>query len=278
MTLNASMLHNIVKYHFIQIRIQVNQPNCSTFTKNIAMRRRWVIYIGFFIVLLTVFYFFLFSSVDFSASKLPVINSNVKAFDFINQDGQHFTEKEIEGKVYVADFFFTTCRGICPRMNANMRRVYDNFKNEPDFMIVSHTCMPETDSVPLIKAYEQLMRTGKLVKMADGSYRVIKDSANTTAEGLSNWTFLTGDKQLLYDMARQSYVIDNNQQDTTQKISDQFIHTQFFALVDKQRRVRGIYDGLKDDEIQKLLKDIKDLLKEKAPKSRFSNGFSNTPG
>lgn len=78
-------------------------------------------------------------------------------------------------------------------------------------------------------------------------------------------------------MARESYLIDNHQYDSLQNIGDQFIHTQFFALVDKQRRVRGIYDGLKEDEIQKLITDIKGLLKEKAVNSRFINGFSSTP-
>ncbi len=247
-----------------------------TFAKNELMRKKWLVYVGFFALLLAGFYFFLFYIIDFSASKLPVINSNVKTFDFTSQDGKHFTEKEVQGKVYVADFFFTTCRGICPRMNANMRRVYDAFKSDPRFMILSHTCMPETDSIPLMKAYAERMLTGKLVITADGSRRVVADSG-VTAPTEANWVFLTGDKQALYDMARQSYLIDNNQQDTAQKITDQFIHTQFFALVDKQRRVRGIYDGLKEEEIKKLLEDIPGLLKEKVPNSHFTNGFSNTP-
>ena len=78
-------------------------------------------------------------------------------------------------------------------------------------------------------------------------------------------------------MARQSYMIDNNKPDSTQTLADQFIHTQFFALVDNQRRVRGIYDGLNEDEMQKLFKDIKGLLKEKVVPKRFMNGFSNNP-
>jgi protein SCO1 len=240
------------------------------------MRKKWLFLIGFFVVLLTAFYVVLFNIVDFSASKLPVINANVKDFSFINQEGKIFSEKEIDGKVYVADFFFTTCRGICPRMNANMRRVFDAYKNESNFMVLSHTCMPETDSIPRLRAYAQLMLTGKLTRMTDGTYRVSPepDAPLPTAK---NWVFLTGDKTALYNMARQSYLIDNNQQDTAQKISDQFIHTQFFALVDKQRRVRGIYDGLKEEDVQKLLKDIPGLLKEKRPNSSFTNGFSNTP-
>jgi protein SCO1/2 len=147
-------------------------------------------------------------------------------------------------------------------MNANMRRVYDAFKSDPNFMIISHTCLPETDSVPVLKKYEQKMVGGKLTN-AGGIYKIEYDSTllSKNTPGNINWNFVTGDKAALYKMARQSYMIDNNKADTA-KIADQFIHTQLFALVDKQGRVRDIYDGLKEDEIQKLLSDIKDLLKE----------------
>ncbi len=240
------------------------------------MRRKILIYGGFFAALLVVFYFFLYRFADFSPSGLKVINENVQDFSFTDQDNRPFTQKEVEGKVYVAEYFFTTCAGICPKMNANMRRVYDAFKTEKDFLILSHTCMPETDSVPLLKAYEQKMLNGTLAKNADGSLR-IDDAANSAAATATNWFFITGDKAALYKMARESYIIDNNQQDTAQKITDQFLHTQFFALVDKQRRVRGIYDGLKAAEVDKLINDIPGLLKEKMPKGTFRNGFSNTP-
>lgn len=160
-----------------------------------------------------------------------------------------------------------------------MRRVFEAFKDEPDFMILSHTCMPETDSVPLLKAYEAKMINGKLEKNADGTYKIEYDS---TIKGQQpavnlNWNFVTGDKAALYKMARQGYGIDNGKPDTIQ-IKDQFIHTQFFALVDKQGRVRGmVYDGLNNDEVDKMISDIKGLLKEKVTTKRFMNGFSNTP-
>jgi protein SCO1/2 len=245
-----------------------------------------MIYIGFFVVLLAVFYLLLFNDYDFSRSNLAVRNDNVKDFSFVNQDGKEITERDVEGKVYVAEYFFTTCKGICPIMNANMRRVYDAFKDEPDFMILSHTCMPETDSVPLLKAYEAKMINGKLEKNADGSYKIEYDTASKLLNPKllnpkllnSNWNFVTGDKATLYKMARQDYGIDNGKPDTTQLMQDQFIHTQFFALVDKQRRVRGmVYDGLSNDEVDKLIKDIRGLLKEKVTTKRFMNGFSNTP-
>jgi len=201
----------------------------------------------------------------------------VQAFSFINQDGKTITEKSVEGKVYVTEYFFTTCKAICPKLNANMRRVFDEYKEEKNFMIISHTCMPEIDSVPVLKAYEQKMVNGKLIQKLDGSYKVEYDSTMKNNEQNNNWDFVTGDKSLLYRMARHSYLLDDNKSDTTQNISDQFIHTQLFALVDKQRRVRGIYDGLKEEEIQKLLSDIKSLLNERPADANLANGFSNTP-
>jgi protein SCO1/2 len=140
--------------------------------------------------------------------------------------------------------------------------------------------MPETDSVPLMKAYEQKMLKGTLVKNEDGSYKINSlgiDSASAPIAQKS-WYFVTGQKEELYKMARQGYMIDNGKPDSTQRIQDQFIHTQFFALVDRYGRVRAIYDGLKEEEIQKLLTDIKGVLKESVGSQRFVNGFSNNPG
>jgi protein SCO1/2 len=208
---------------------------------------------GFFIVLMAAFYFFLFAGTDYYKAKLPVLNY-VQNFSFTDQNGKQLTQKNVEGKVYVAEYFFTTCKGICPKMNANMKTVYDKFKNESDFAIISHTCMPETDSVPLMKAYSQKMG-------ADSS----------------NWHFVTGSKDSLYKMARESYLLDN-EKNNSMNIKDQFIHTQFFALVDKEGRVRGVYDGLKNDELEKLARDIKDLLKERKNPAVFNNStFTNNP-
>lgn len=234
-------------------------------------------YIGFFAILLGVFYYFVSGEHNFTDSKLAVINPLIPAFSFVNQDGKTITQKNTGDKVYVAEYFFTSCKGICPRMNANMRRVFDAYKNEKDFLILSHTCMPETDSVPLLKAYEQRMINGKLIKNEEGSYKIEKPAEMDTAINNPNWNFLTGDKTQLYKMARQGYMIDNGKPDSTQRMEDQFIHTQFFALVDRYGRVRAIYDGLKEDEIQKLIDDIAGLLKEKVDHTRFMNGFSNSP-
>jgi protein SCO1/2 len=242
------------------------------------MKNKLWIYVGFFAVLLGVFYLFFFRDYDFSASRLGVINPLVPEFKFVDQDGKILTQSDTDDKVYVAEYFFTTCKGICPKMNANMRRVFDQHKDNPKFMIISHTCMPEVDSVPILKAYEQKMINSLLVKNDDGSYKLnnLQGAADVKPDN-KNWHFVTGDKKELYDMARLGYMIDNGKPDSLQRIEDEFIHTQFFALVDKYRRVRGIYDGLKEDEVQKLMIDINGLLKEKVAPKRFMSGFTNNP-
>ena len=218
------------------------------------MSKKLLGYLGFFILLVGAFYFFLFRDNDMWKKKLAVI-SYVKPFRFTNQNGLPVTDKDLIGKVTVVEYFFTTCKGICPKMNTNMRGIYETFKNEPNFLILSHTCNPETDSVPLLKKY------------ADS----LKVNTNT-------WVFVTGRKDSLYRMARNAYLLDDPK-NSFEKIEDQFIHTQFFALVDKDGRVRSqIYDGLKKDEIEKLKKDISTLLVEKSSSGNFVNGiFSNNP-
>jgi protein SCO1/2 len=205
-----------------------------------------------FIVLLAAFYLVLFANTDYYKAKLPVM-TYVKDFSFTDQDGKPLTQRNVEGKVYVTEYFFTTCKGICPKMNANMKIIYEKYKSEPDFAIISHTCQPEVDSVPLLKAYSKTMDAGP------------------------NWYFVTGNKDSLYRMARESYLLDN-EKNTSMNIQEQFIHTQFFAVVDKEARVRGVYDALKMDEVDKLSRDIKDLLKEKKTPATFNNStFRNTP-
>ena len=246
----------------------------GSFAKIDTMNKKWMWYVGFFILLFGGYYIYVFSQTEIAQSPLPVINNNVHAFSFTNQNNKTVTENDVDGKVYVAEYFFTTCKGICPKMNANMRRVFDAHKADSNFAIVSHTCMPETDSVPLLKKYEQKMLNGKLIKNEDGSYKINYDTLTGNKQTPANpqWQFVTGNKTALYDMARHSYLIDNNKPDTAQNIGDQFIHTQLFALVDRQGRLRGVYDGLKEDEIQKLLRDADGLIKEKH-QTRILRGY-----
>jgi protein SCO1/2 len=205
------------------------------------MKRNIIIIGGLAVVVITGFWLLLSTTKGFFDVKLPVM-SYVQPFSFIDQNGQEVTEHNFDGKVYVAEYFFTTCKGICPKMNANMQTVYEKYKDDKNFAILSHTSMPETDSVPLMKQYEE---------------KIIGKNPAFAAQ----WYFVTGSKDSLYKMARQSYLLDNDQ-NNYQNIEDEFIHTQFFALVDKEKRVRGIYDGLVLDEITRLNKDIKELLAE----------------
>jgi protein SCO1/2 len=221
------------------------------------MKKKLFIFGSFFVVLMTVFYFLLFSGTDYYKVKLPVLNY-VQDFSFTDQDNVQITEHNIEGKVYVANYFFTTCKGICPKMNANLADIYQKFKNNSDFAILSHTSMPETDSALLLKAYETKM-IGK-----DPDYA-------------AKWYFVTGSKDSLYKMASQSYLLDNANNNSI-NIKDHFIHTQFLALIDKERNVRGIYDGLKQDELDRLVADIQKLLTETHSGNVFNHSnFSGNP-
>jgi protein SCO1/2 len=201
------------------------------------MKKKTSWYVLFFLVLIVVFYVAAFWGTDAWKAKLPVL-TQVKPFKFLNQDGNTITEEDVQNKVYVAEYFFTTCKGICPKMNRNMEKVYDKFKEEKNFLILSHTVDPERDSSARLKHY-----------------------ADSLKVDVKKWWFLTGTKEDLYTTARQSYLLDD-QNNNKAKIEEQFIHTQLFALVDKQKRVRGIYDGLKADELLQLMKDIETLLSE----------------
>ncbi|HTD93625.1 MAG TPA: SCO family protein [Chitinophagaceae bacterium] len=195
------------------------------------MSKKWKIYGGFFAVLVLVF----FLVVRKWLARNDTI-SVVQSFAFVNQDGKSVTDSDVEGKVYVVEYFFTNCKGICPMMNTNMRKVYDKLKDEKDFLILSHTCDPERDSIQQLKKYSDSL------------------GVNT-----AKWMFLTGRKDLLYTMARISYTIDDPA-NNLKSIDDDFLHTQFWALVNKKGEVKKIYDGLKDEEVDELIRDAKRML------------------
>ncbi|HSD06636.1 SCO family protein [Flavobacterium sp.] len=151
-------------------------------------------------------------------------------FAFTNQNGKTITQKDYEGKVYVADFFFTTCGSICPKMTTNLVDVQKAIKNNPQVKLLSLTVFPETDSVPALKAYAK-------------KYGVID----------SKWNLVTGDKKEIYTMARKSYLAVK--MGRPEQLYD-MVHTENFVLVDQKKRVRGFYDGTKKEEIQRLIDDI----------------------
>jgi protein SCO1/2 len=218
------------------------------------MRKRLLAYGIFFVVLTGLFLYFVFAGTDNWKAKLPTV-SYVKPFAFIDQDGRQIDENDLKGKVTVVEFFFTTCKGICPKMNTSLKKLYSQYKEEPDFMILAHTVQPEKDSVPRLKFYADSMKIDT-----------------------KKWVLVTGRKDSLYKAARASYLLDDPA-NNVEKLEDQFIHTQFLALVDKAGNVRGgVYDTLKKDEMEKLSKDIAGLLKESPGPNGFVNGvFGNNP-
>ncbi len=213
------------------------------------MNKKFWSYVAFFAFLAVGFYFAMTQLIPgFGDVKMPV-QSKVRPFTFVNQDGKLISERDVFGKVYVAEFFFTTCKSICPKMNTNLKAIHEEYKNEPNFVILSHTSDPETDSVARMKAY-----------------------ADSLQVDTNSWWFLTGRKDSLYTAARMSYLLDDPQNNGA-NVNEQFLHTQFFALVDKNGRVRKIYDGLKKDELAQLSNDIPRLLKEPATDKRFANNM-----
>jgi len=163
-------------------------------------------------------------------------------FAFTNQLGDTVTQADVAGKNFVAEFFFTTCQSICPIMNDNMMKVATAFASDSTFRILSHTVKPEEDSVAALRVYADAHRANP-----------------------AQWWFLTGKKPELYAMARKSYLMNSDEGDGG---DDDFVHTQLFALVDKQKRIRGFYDGTLDSDVQKLIADVALLKREQAENAR----------
>lgn len=161
-------------------------------------------------------------------------------FSFLNQAGKVITQEDVKNKVYVVEYFFTTCGTICPKMNEQMQRVHSSYKNNEDFRILSFTVDPEVDTV------EQLNRYAK------------QHGADS-----KKWFFLTGEREKLYGLARKSFfVLKPAEAENQGDVGSDFIHTNNFVLVDKEMRIRGYYDGTSTKEVDKLILDIDRLLKE----------------
>ena len=162
-------------------------------------------------------------------------------FEFLNQDNQKIGLKDVKGKVFVAEYFFTTCGTICPKMNQQMQRVQKAYLNNPAVKILSFTVDPEVDSVAQMKMY------------ADG-HGAVK----------GQWHFLTGDKKALYNLARTSFfVLKPAEAENLGDAGSDFIHTNNFVLVDKKLRIRGYYDGTSAKDVDHLIHDIEVVLGEK---------------
>ena len=174
---------------------------------------------------------------ELAANGKDTLYHAIPSFQFINQDGDSITDKTYDGKIYVVDYFFSTCKSICPKMASELIRVQKKFSYTNGLVqILSHTVNPEHDSVPVLKAY-----------------------ANMVHADAKMWNFVTGEKKKLYDIARNGYLLNALEGDGG---ADDFIHSELFILIDKEKHIRGIYDGTKIKEVSNLIDDIKVLIAE----------------
>ena len=160
----------------------------------------------------------------------------VADFKFVDQDSAIVTNETFAGKIYVADFFFTSCRTICPIMKSQLRRAYDSLANDTDVLLLSHTIDPEYDTVALLHDFAERLDVKS-----------------------SKWHFVTGKKDDIYKIAQTSYFATALEDKTE---DDGFIHSGAFLLVDKERRLRGKYDGTKEEDVNRMLSDIRKLERE----------------
>lgn len=159
----------------------------------------------------------------------------ISDFKLVNQNGDSITQQNYEDKIYVADFFFTTCLTICPIMTKNMAGLQENILDMDDVLLLSHSVTPKIDSVPRLK-----------------EYAIEKGVID------SKWNLVTGDKKQIYELARKSYLAVKTDGDGG---PFDMVHTENFILIDKEKRIRGYYDGTNEEDVEKLLKDIR-ILKE----------------
>lgn len=178
---------------------------------------------------------------DGKPTVLEVVHT-IPDFSFVDQEGKEVSQATTEGKTYVADFFFTTCESICPVMSKHMMRLAARLKDDTSVVFISHTVDPETDTLAQLKRY-----------------------ATTHQANPKQWHFVTGSKKMLYDMARNGYLVTATEGDGG---PDDFIHTQNFVLVDRERKIRGYYDGTDSLEMDKLYKDLQLLQQEYKWKAR----------
>jgi protein SCO1/2 len=161
----------------------------------------------------------------------------IPSFSFTNQEGDLVSDKSFDGKIYVTDFFFTTCPGICPTMTANLKILQDTFIEDNDVLLLSHSVTPESDSVPILNRYAK--RKGVIS---------------------GKWHLVTGNRDEIYTLGRSSYFVEEDL--GLKKSNDEFLHTENFVLIDKNKHIRGIYNGLNKTSVQQLIADIKTLKKE----------------
>ncbi|HTO14319.1 MAG TPA: SCO family protein [Edaphocola sp.] len=212
-------------------------------------KKTGIFLIAFFIAIMAVFAFYYNNmTAEARAPKelayLGEEDHKVRDFSFLNQDGDTISLETLKGKILVVEYFFTTCKGICPTMNENMAEVYSTFKNDDDVVIISHTVDPKRDTVGALKEF---------AKGFDADSK--------------HWMFLTGDKEELYNQAEYSYLVSAIDSSDTD-IKEKFIHTENFVLVDRSHRVRAHmdkdgrvrpYNGTDMASVNQMIKDIRQL-------------------
>lgn len=169
--------------------------------------------------------------------KVPDGFHKIKPFTLTTHTNKSFTEKDMDGKISVVNFFFTSCPGICPRMAINMKTLQDSFLTDNRVQLLSHSVMPETDDVPTLVKYAA-------AKKVDSN----------------RWLLLTGNKSEIYTLGRKFYFVEEDLGE--KRDTSEFLHTENFVLVDQQRHIRGIYNGLNIASVGELIKDIRELKKE----------------
>nr|WP_316811800.1 SCO family protein [Pedobacter heparinus] len=170
------------------------------------------------------------------SSSTDTVYKTIPAFSFLNQDSVTITNDKFKDKIYIADFFFTSCTSICPTMHRNMKAIFDQYKDNPDVMYLSHTIDFKYDKPAVLKKYAQKLGVD------DG-----------------RWQFVYGSKDSVYKIAEKDYLVAVIE-DSTQK--DGYIHQGWLVLIDKQKRIRGAYDGTDTRQVAQLMKDIPVLLAE----------------
>lgn len=168
---------------------------------------------------------------------IDTVYHKVVPFSFTNEEGAAFDSKRLAGNIYVANFFFTRCPSICPKIMANMDKVFNEYEDRKDFKIVSFTVDPENDDVARLKAYGDKFGYGRG----------------------DQWQLLTGEKEVLYDVAHKGFFSNASEDEFA---PGGFLHSEFVFLVDRQGHIRGLYDGTDDEETKKLMEDIEILYEE----------------
>ena len=169
--------------------------------------------------------------------EMPKSFHKISPFKFQNQNGEFVTQETFENKIYVTDFFFTSCGGICPKMTTNMKLLQDEFKEDDEILLLSHSVTPDADSVKVLKEYAK-----------------IKDIIS------GKWHLVTGSKDEIYKLGRKDYFVEEDL--GVDKDNDDFLHTENFVLIDKNKHIRGIYNGLNKTAVRQLITDIHTLKRE----------------